>query len=1108
MKVCEIIHGRTATVELGRSDGGRFPENLVPKAEVFILYGDGTDLRLQISEDVWSITGASARDKDNLRQLATRSLPQLCWLVQAVPGKGPAERLLVQIHEFPSSFKWNEPIDLGVDDKIVDDMRTRRRRLVSAESVIQWLTETIFLHPRSVGQDPRALLSGSPAPDSKHKTAFRLYGAGFAVDVERGADERLHVGRVVEARRSVEGDERRPIYLATGQLRFCDATTSGLFRGVAQTELDNLVAQADSYFGLWREYNKRERQTILRRARQFGWFTYARAEQRPDGLWRFHLEGDNIAAYAQRLDGLDGEQLQAGIEVPTVIQSSDSDEQWKGPRKPFVGAVVGRQHMPPSLDLRPPGDQEDRIPPKRGFLFGALGGDEIRIARRQAAWDRIRTCTNPMPQLGLIIEGQPVPERRSGWLKPITKAVREVFPNPNDRQRLALEIALNTPDIALIQGPPGTGKTRVIAALQARLSDKDEGAEPNGLSGNTLLTSFQHDAVENAAAATLVMGLPAIKIGFRHGAEEIRDGVEIWRTSTAQKVRAARAQIGEESSVHTALQFLRNLAVTYIQSHSNRDEPATVLRSALDAASPWLPTALAAELADLQSSLSRSTVRHFGAEDGAFVLQAVRALRTDAVSFADDGPACAYKVLRRLDGFQGIHLTPEERTILEQARDWTSTSVDEEILISLRSVRDSLIDRLGCKADVGPGRRAHADVEDMLVRVVDALTVRARESVSGVDSAVESWLLALESDPNGIREAIKHYSMVLAATCQQSVSKAMEDARLGEDTVFRTVIVDEAARSNPLDMLIPMALAERRIVLVGDHRQLPHILEPEIERELEQSVQEETREQLRRSLFYKLFAELREREKKDGVKRTVTLNVQYRMHPALCEFVSQQFYERYGEGFTSGRAAEEFAHTVTLADGTPLAGSVAAWIDVPVERGLESRSRSKNRPIEARRVALETRAVIEQHPNLSVGVITFYSAQRDEILACMAEVDLTEANDAGGFRVRDRWQRTIDGRERLRIGTVDAFQGKEFDVVFLSLVRSNKVQVKDEITRRRRYGFLLLENRLCVAMSRQHRLLVVVGDPGMAVGPDADASVPGLVAFRNLCEGTHGKVVR
>jgi superfamily I DNA and/or RNA helicase len=336
----------------------------------------------------------------------------------------------------------------------------------------------------------------------------------------------------------------------------------------------------------------------------------------------------------------------------------------------------------------------------------------------------------------------------------------------------------------------------------------------------------------------------------------------------------------------------------------------------------------------------------------------------------------------------------------------------------------------------------------------------------------------------------------------------MEDAKLGDDTVFRSVIVDEAARANPLDLLIPMALAERRIVLVGDHRQLPHVLEPEIERELERSVQSETRAALRSSLFERLFTELREREARDGIKRTVTLNVQYRMHPILGQFVSQQFYEPHGEGFTSGRGSDEFGHTVALADGASIAGKVAAWIDVPRDRGAENSARSKSRPVEAARIAREASAVVTSHPELSVGVISFYAAQRDSILARMAGVDLTEPDDAGSYRVRDRWQRTADGRERLRIGTVDAFQGKEFDIVFLSLARSNNIEVSDEITRRRRYGFLLLENRLCVAMSRQHRLLIVVGDPGMVAGADAESSVPGLVAFRQLCGGADGAIVR
>jgi len=127
MKVCDVIHGRVATVELTRSDGERFPENLVSKAEVSLLKKDGSDLHLQMGEDIWPVAGASPRDQECLRQISTRNLPHLAWFVQGVPSKGAAERVLIQCHEFPTAFMWNEPVDIGVDDRIVEDMRKRRR---------------------------------------------------------------------------------------------------------------------------------------------------------------------------------------------------------------------------------------------------------------------------------------------------------------------------------------------------------------------------------------------------------------------------------------------------------------------------------------------------------------------------------------------------------------------------------------------------------------------------------------------------------------------------------------------------------------------------------------------------------------------------------------------------------------------------------------------------------------------------------------------------------------------------------------------------------------------------------------------------------------------
>ena len=1125
MNVCDVIHGSLTTIDLLLADDESFPENPSSKPEVFLHCDESGEFGLESGGEHWEIEGAAPHDRDALRRIARSGLPRLVWLAQATPpaGRGGRGRNLVQVHEFRTALVWDEPMEIGVDDRLVDDLRKRVHRSIAVEGAIRWLANHLLLPPRQADGPQRALLSSSPTFDVGRKTAFRLHGDGFAVDVQRESDDRLWATRVVRERRKIEGGGGRLIHLATLPIRFCDMTLAGKSRGRVRTELDLLVAQADSYLGLWKVYNEKEREAVLRRAREFGWVPYSRTERLPDGGYCFHCNAGEVDAadLRQRLEAIVGQRLQADDEVPADIKGVDSDGPPNAPLRPFTGEWRPTRSPRRSLTLRPPPGQDDRRPPDRGYLFVSLIGDEARIQRRRAAWDRIRSSSNPMPQLGLIIEGRSVPTRRYRHLEPVTKAVSAVFANPTDRQRLALEVALNTPDIALIQGPPGTGKTKVIAALQARLAEPDECVDPEGLSGNTLLTGAQHDAVENAAAATLVMGLPAVKVGYRRASDDLRDGVDTWAAQTAEAVRAARSCAGVEDSVHVALRTIREIALTYLRNPSRRDDPAAVLWQVSEAAEPWLPTELVDDMTRLRTELKAPRSAQLGDESRDFALRAVRALRTEAAAFSDDGPANAYKTLRRLERLgngttlesDGVApLTVKMRSCLERAAAFApGVAVDETLLADLALVRNDLIDRLRPPNTVAVSPALHGKVESMMNRAIDALMERASETAPGVDFAIAGWLADLENNPDGIRDTVRHYSMTLAATCQQSVSRQMQEAKGGDDTVFRTVIVDEAPRANPLDLLIPMAHAERRIVLVGDHRQLPHVLERDVEREIERSTEAETRSELHHSLFEKLFTELRERERKDGVRRTVTLDTQYRMHPLLGQFISKQFYERHGEGFGSGCAEEEFAHEVALTGGTSLVGKVAAWIDVPFGRGGELRGRSsKRRPVEAARVAKEAHAVVARHPELSVGVITFYTSQRNAILEKMsnADIGLTEPDEEDGYRVRDEWRRTGDAPERLRIGTVDAFQGKEFDVVFLSLTRSNEVPAKDDATRRRRYGFLLLENRLCVAMSRQRRLLVVVGDRAMALDPETDSSVPALSAFRKFCEGPHGCVVR
>jgi superfamily I DNA and/or RNA helicase len=320
-----------------------------------------------------------------------------------------------------------------------------------------------------------------------------------------------------------------------------------------------------------------------------------------------------------------------------------------------------------------------------------------------------------------------------------------------------------------------------------------------------------------------------------------------------------------------------------------------------------------------------------------------------------------------------------------------------------------------------------------------------------------------------------------------------------------------------------MAQARRRIILVGDHRQLPHMIDEEIARTLEareapadgERAAEREESYIRRSMFQYLLSRLKQLQARDQFKRWVTLDQQFRMHRLLGQFVSDHFYREHGEAFDSPLADDQFAH------GRPgLPDVPAVWIDVPAGWRGEEEERvgtSCRRTPEARAIAAWLARWIDSPAGrrLTFGVISFYKAQVAEVFQALSDRRYTKRDEAGQWRIAEAYmhrpaEEKLPPEERLRIGSVDAFQGMEFDVVFLSMVRSRRdlpaapadpVRLEREI-----YGHLTSPNRLCVSMSRQKQLLVVVGDKAMVEHPLAGRAVPGLVGFLKLCQA-HGVVL-
>ena len=218
------------------------------------------------------------------------------------------------------------------------------------------------------------------------------------------------------------------------------------------------------------------------------------------------------------------------------------------------------------------------------------------------------------------------------------------------------------------------------------------------------------------------------------------------------------------------------------------------------------------------------------------------------------------------------------------------------------------------------------------------------------------------------------------------------------------------------------------------------------------------------------------------------------MHPFIGDFISKVYYK--GE-LKSGipNQAEIRKHNLEL---NWAKDKVTVFCDVKKNQGIEESGKSKSRKAEAVRI-IKLLDELKNDPNfenLSVGIITFYAKQVNEILREASKKGYTEQLLDGSFEISLPYRETNDGREKLRIGSVDSFQGKEFDIVILSIVRSNRIGRTDD-NYKKIFGFLTLENRLNVAFSRSQKLLIVVGDGEMFSDDFAKTYVEGLHEFYN-----------
>lgn len=568
-------------------------------------------------------------------------------------------------------------------------------------------------------------------------------------------------------------------------------------------------------------------------------------------------------------------------------------------------------------------------------------------------------------------------------------------------KRDAVRQALAARDIFLLQGPPGTGKTTVIAELVLQILR----AEPDA----KILISSQSNVPINhvlSRVEALHTGAPLEMVRLGRS-EKIGQGAESWRIE--ERVARWRAEV--VAHCDRMIADLTPQKDTTSRTRTPLEEMLEECRSWLDEASEQLESLRVREAQ--RDALQGEAATLVLSGDGV-VAESLRAAVTDANTDVREQRRHLWEHLATIRGF-----------LPEHARG-TPVDNEEDEITRLRTVVADLLEQEG-PPDSGKALRT--------------LLHRWREAF-GYGDDFGALLLARAT--------------ILAATCLFAGGREMQGVR------FHWAIVDEAGKATAPEVFVPLVRA-RRIVLVGDEKQLPPLLDQELDpRRLEAAGI--TAEGLEESLFETLVKEARER-RPEAVRMLTT---QHRMHPAIGDLIGSVFYDGT---LAHGVTGEDREHGLPWVPRPVMCYTTSGLPDrFEIRRGTTSFANPMEVTIVARlltRMEDDYRARGEKR---DVGVIAGYAGQVEELIGQLRPDD------------RSRW-RALD----IEVATVDAFQGRDRDIVLYSAVRSN---------REGRTGFLKDQRRLNVALSRARELVMVVGDATMlAQSGDDGAKNPFRAVF-------------
>lgn len=652
------------------------------------------------------------------------------------------------------------------------------------------------------------------------------------------------------------------------------------------------------------------------------------------------------------------------------------------------------------------------IPRKKGKIGISLVGDEVIQKRRNNAIKILENNSSALPNLNDILSGN-YKLKEFSYKSLLKKYEYDRFVG---KQIDAVDGVMNTPDIFLIQGPPGTGKTTVIRKIVEKVLEAKE---------EVLITSYQNLAVDN-----VLEGFNTGKvIQYRFGTEDnkamykicsdvaedikrcLKNNISSEREEEIEKIKStlekSTGRILEESSLTELIQKIKEI-LEEINAYEGKSSNYIKIEEIM--------LQIQNEKNENNINFDRNTIYNMLPKNFGYDLEIIEQFEATENYLKEVNKTLnnltINKVILKLKELQDLDcIFTLDNKEYQKIKQW--------ILDELKLVK------VDCKTNERDYFEEKLEIGAILDNIIENMPEYVEDDKYKV---IKEFHEKISNNPGLIEEVFKKFADIRGTTCQKTASKLFLEST--HDINYKYVIVDEAARANPLDLLIPIIKGEK-VILVGDHMQLPHMLENYVEENFKQDEGfniELFNKYIKESLFGRLFNELPN-------DRKIMLDTQYRMTKEIGELVSELFYD------------SKLKTGTDIVNDTPLyTGNALVSINIKGKQ-QETKSGSFTNQNEQKEIIKKLKELDELSKELenkpSVGVITFYKSQANSIESKVRELGLK-----------------ID----VTVGTVDAYQGLEKDIIFISAVRTDGI------------GFVGNPNRLNVALSRAKKLVVIFGD--------------------------------